>query len=237
MSETKILGGLDASLAIAKVTLTRTLRGRALWVVLALSALPFFYASAIRVDDVHDIGRVLPIWALLLVILPPVLLASAIAEEIEERTMSYLWSRPIPRWSIVIGKMIALVPILWIALGASILAAYFGHVPGAAENTELVTRLIAMVLLSTLGASAVTVGITTLVPRFGTIIAIAYLLFVDAPLGGIDASIRRVSVLGNAIDLAGVGDHTTTALTASLWLVGWIAFWIGLAAARIRRLE
>jgi ABC-type transport system involved in multi-copper enzyme maturation permease subunit len=234
---TRVLGGLDASLAIARVTLTRTLRGSAVWVALALAALPLLWAPALRMEAVADYRDVLVYWALLLVILPPVLLAPAISEEIEERTTSYLWSRPIPRWSIVVGKMIALVPILWLALGLAALAPFLAFVPGAGAHPEVVARLVAMVLLGTLGAAAITVGLTTIVPRHGTIVAIAYLLFVDSSLSAIGLAVSRVSVLYNAIELAGLRAAPAPVMTPLLWLLGWIAAWMALAVWRIRRLE
>lgn len=233
----RVLGGAEASLAIAGVTLRRLLRGRALWVVLLMSALPPLYALTQDVTDLQDFGVVLASWALLLGILPPVLLASAIGEEVEERTMSYLWSRPLPRWSIVIGKMVALVPILWLALGAALLVPFYTSVPGAAEETTVAAQLVAMVVLATCGAAAVTAGLTTILPRHGTIVSIAYLLFVDEPLAAIDASISRLSVVYNAIHLSGVAEEGASFGTSLAWLLGLIAVWVGIAVWRIRSLE
>jgi ABC-2 type transport system permease protein len=236
VSDTRVLGGVDASFAIARVTLTRMLRGRSIWVVVALCLLPTLWAAIRKVDSVEDMGLVFGTWALLLAILPPVLLAAAIGEEIEERTASYLWSRPIPRWSIVIGKMVALVPVLWIALGASVLVPFYAFVPDAAAQGEVAARIAAMAIFATLGAAAVTAGLTTIAPRHGTILSIAYLLFIDDPLAAIDASISRVSVVYNSLQIAGITSSQTLGSSIA-WLAGLIAFWVGIAVWRIRRLE
>jgi ABC-2 type transport system permease protein len=236
VSSTKVLGGVDASFAIARVTLTRMLRGRSIWVVAALCVLPAIWAAIRKVDTVDDMGLVFGTWALLLTILPPVLLASAIGEEIEERTASYLWSRPIPRWSIVIGKMVALVPVLWLALGASVLVPFYAFVPDAAAHGEVGARIAAMAIFATLGASAVTAGLTTIAPRHGTILSIAYLLFIDDPLAAIDTSISRMSVVYNSLQIAGIQSSQTLGSSIA-WLAGLIAVWVGIAVWRIRRLE
>jgi ABC-2 type transport system permease protein len=234
---TKVLGGLDASLAIARVTLTRMMRGRSIWVVVGLCVLPSLWAAIQKVDSVADMMLVFGTWALLLAILPPVLIAAAIGEEIEERTASYLWSRPIPRWSIVIGKMVALVPVLWLALGASVLIPYFGFVPDAAAHSDVGVRIGAMAVFATLGAAAVTAGLTTIAPRYGMILSIAYLLVIDNMLATLDASISRISVVYNALQIAGTGEGAQSLGSSLAWLAGLIAVWVGIAVWRIRRLE
>ena len=45
--------------------------------------------------------------SLLLTVIPPILVASSIADEIDDKTSAYLWSRALPRWSIVLGKFLA----------------------------------------------------------------------------------------------------------------------------------
>src|SRR5207237_965006 len=55
---------------------------------------------------------------MILAILPPLFVSSSIGEEIEDRTTTYLWSRPLARWTVVGGKLLALVPVvLALALG------------------------------------------------------------------------------------------------------------------------
>jgi len=238
MSETRVLGGVEASLAIARVTLTRLLRGRAIWVIAGMSALPTLQAavqSSASTEDV-SVGGIFIIWALLLAILPPVTIAPAIGEEIEERTMTYLWSRPIPRGSIVIGKIFALVPVLWLALGAAVMVPFYLFVPSADATPESAARIVAMTILATLGASAVTAGMTTFVPRYGTILSIAYLLFIDPPLALTDSAISRLSVVYNSMSLAGV-EHASAVLPSVLWMAGLIVLWVGIAVWKIRRLE
>jgi ABC-type transport system involved in multi-copper enzyme maturation permease subunit len=234
MSDTTVLGGVEGSLAMARVTLLRLIRGRALWVVSALSLLPLLYALlALQEPDLEDWRDVVKIWLPLLGVLPPMVLATAIGEEVEERTMTYLWSRPLPRWSIVLGKMAALVPILWAALAAALLLPLLAWLGGAGAPAALFGRLALTVMAGTLAASAVTAGLATLAPRISTVLAMGYLLFIDLPLTATDATISRLSVTSNALELADVG----AVAPALAWLAGITAVWLTVAVWRIRRLE
>src|SRR5687767_14430638 len=96
----------SALFTLAGVTFKRLLRGRAVWVVLVIACLPLLFASATRSRD-----SIIAVTFLVMCILPPVFVASTIGEEIEERTSSYLWSRPLPRWTLLVGKLLALAPV------------------------------------------------------------------------------------------------------------------------------
>ena len=41
-------------------------------------------------------------------LLSSVFVASSIGEEIEERTITYLWSRPLPRWTLLVRSQLYL---------------------------------------------------------------------------------------------------------------------------------
>ena len=238
MSANHVLGGVEGTLAIAGVAFKRMLRGKALWVVAAMAALPFLSTATLEDPSVPEHwGGVIAFWGYLLAILPPVLLASAIGEEIEERTMTYLWSRPIPRWSIVGGKVLAILPILWIVLAAALTIPFYVRFPDAGEHGTIFARTMAAVVLGTVGVAAVTAGLATLVPRHGTVVSLAYLVFVDRTLAWFDASICKLSVTYNALRLSGMwGDAQPIAQSVG-WLLGVSALWMGIAVWRIRRLE
>ena len=97
-------------------------------------------------------------------------------------------------------------------------------------------RVIAAILLGTVGASAITAGIATLAPKWGTIVSIAYLVIIDRQLAWFDASISKISIAYNSLCLAGV-HKGESALEAAIWLVGLSAVWMTIAVLRIRRME
>src|SRR4051812_46911315 len=85
-------------------------------VVLAIvfRALDLFGVSALRVNGVRVGGPVIfggMIWLLYLKFVVPVLGAfygtSLVADEVEDRTITYLFTRPIPRGAIIVGKYLA----------------------------------------------------------------------------------------------------------------------------------
>ncbi len=231
------LGGIEACIAISRVTLLRTMRGRALWVVMVLCLVPLVYTALVLggEGDIADWDRVLGIWGSLLAIVPPVVLASAIGEEIEERTMTYLWSRPLPRWSILGGKLVALIPVLWVFLAVALVLPFYTFAgPEISSHPELLGRSLLVVFAGTLGASAATAGLATLAPRYGTALSIGYLLFIDGGLALANASISKLSVLHNALQLAKPDVSVGQPLA---WLLGLSALWIAIAVWRVRRIE
>ena len=239
-SPNAVLGGVEGALAMAGVTWKRMLRGKALWVVIAMAALPFVFTAATespRVTD--DWGGMVAFWTFLVGILAPVLLASAISEEIEEKTMTYLWSRPLPRWSIVGGKLLAIMPVLWIVLAASLAAPYYGLFLDAGDHPTIFARTMATALLGTMGVCAVTAGLATLVPRHATVVSLGYLVFIDRTLGFLETSVAKLTVTYHSLRLSGAGDWgAAQSIGESIgWLIGLSAVWMGIAVWRIRRLE
>lgn len=233
-----VLGGGEASIAIARVTLLRTLRGKSLWLVLGLALLPeIFGLLALKQHELRAWGEVMRIWAYLIAVIPPILLASMIGEEIEERTMAYLWSRPLPRWSVIAGKLLALVPILWLVLAIAMIVPFYTTIgPEASSHPEVLGHSLLAVVLGTSAAAATTVGLATLAPRFGVVLSLGYLHLVDGTLALLDTSISRLSVTHNSLRLAGVlGDGPDYAAVG--WLVGISTVWMIVAAWRIRRIE
>lgn len=233
-----VLGGVEGALAIAQVAFVRMLRGKALWVVLAMALLPLLATLPIKQRTIPEHwGAVIAFWGYLLAILPPVLLAGAIGEEIEEKTMTYLWSRPLPRWSIVGGKIIAIIPILWIVLSASLILPFYVMFSDAGAHGMTLARTLAMVVMGTLGVAAVTAGLATLVPRHATVVSLAYLVFIDRTLAWPDASICKLSVTYHALRLSGMWGDTQPIVQSVGWILGLSALWMSIAVWRIRRLE
>src|SRR6185503_12480129 len=97
---------------------------------------------------------------LVLAVLPPMFIASSIGEEIEDRTITYLWSRPIPRWAVLIGKFLALAPIaVVLVVGSWHLACALGleSMPPLRSHAALAAAAVVV--------SAISTGIAVLVPR------------------------------------------------------------------------
>jgi ABC-type transport system involved in multi-copper enzyme maturation permease subunit len=225
-------------LAIAGLTWRRLLRGRSLWIAGLIALLPVAFGLVLRTQgprrDVVD--ELLAFQLLVLAVLPPMFISSSIGEEIEDRTMTYLWSRPIPRWTVVIGKLLALAPIAMVLVVVS-------WQLGCALGLESVPDPRSHIALAAGGAavSAVATGVAVLVPRHGMALTIGYMLL-DFWLGLIPASIKHLSICHAVIAISlpspeggdGGGGDVATAAVGMAVIAG---IWLGIALWRIRRLE
>jgi hypothetical protein len=206
--------------AIARVTFKRSTRGVLPGIALVISILPPLAARAL------DAFRLVQ---LLLVILPPMFVASSIGEELEERTAAYLWSRPVARWTIVVGKLLALAPMCAAFVTGSAVVAGF-----AGDATLRGAPPIVAVAASALATCAAVAGIAALLPRHAMIFSIVYLL-VDMALGEFDASLHLVSLNYATRSVAGLTG--SSAITGAIGLVAIASIWLAVAFRRIRRLE
>ena len=234
---------LTVLLTLARLTWRRLRRGRAVWVssLLAFSPVAFAIAIGSRVSD-DGSGRglfavggdVFVIEQLVLAVLPAMFIAASIGEEIEDRTTTYLWSRPIARWTVLAGKLLALAPIaIALVVGGWFVALQAGlhHLPTLRSAVGLGA--------GTLVVSMAAAGIATLVPKHGMALAIVYVLFFDLPVGEIPASLQLLSVTRQAKLLAGMtsaGDSVGMLEPAlALAIVGGV--WLAIGVWRMQRLE
>lgn len=211
------------------VTWKRLLRGRALWVCGLIAVLPAVIAAALRSDrDTPELMR----FAIfrVMAILPPILVASSVGEDIEDRTITYVWSRPIARWTLLVGKIATLAPV------AAIVTAAGWALAATLKGDPVQPQQLVGFALGSIAVSMISAGIATLVPRQGMALSLIYLVVVDPTMGAIPASVHDISVTKQVWLLTGlehadsvVAPFITLAIIAGLWLA--IGFW------RIRRLE
>ena len=222
-----------AVLAIGALTWRRLLRGRTLWVAAVIALVPVAFGAILRSQgprrDLAD--DLLTFQLLVLAVLPPMFIASSIGEEIEDRTMTYLWSRPIARWAVVIGKLLALAPI------AMVLVVVSWHL-GCALGLESMpaARSHAALAAGGLAVSAIATGIAVVVPRHGMALTIGYMLF-DFWIGIMPASIQNLSVSYHVTAISFPPAEGTDVAASAIWLAVVAASWLGLGLWRIRRLE
>ncbi|MCX5742073.1 MAG: ABC transporter permease subunit [Proteobacteria bacterium] len=228
---------MSAMITIAWVALVRLVRGRALWIALVMALLPIGYALVVRDGGRPDLpADLFAVEQLLLVVVPPMLLAAAIGDELEDRTTAYLWSRPVPRWSVLAGKLVALAPIAIVLVLASwIVAGLVGS--GSAPPLGTVAALAAGGLV----IAIVAMGLATLVPKHGIALTVTYFLFLDLPIGALPASLRYLSVTHHVRTLAGTKTAALAQLDpqgpAVLALALIACGWSAIALWRIRRIE
>jgi ABC-type transport system involved in multi-copper enzyme maturation permease subunit len=215
---------------LAGVTLKRLVRGKALWIAAVLAALPVVLATVF-----HAIGRsasqselFAPV-LLLFAVLPALLVGASVGEDIEDRTSTYLWSRPIARWAVLAGKLLALTPIVVaLIVGGWVIAA------GLAAGPPSVTAILGLAA-GAIASSLVVAGIAVVVPRHGMALTIAYML-VDLFVGGLPFSAQQLSITYQTRALAGMDG--APAIAAPLIGLAVIAgVWTAIGLRRIRRIE
>ncbi|MBL8858442.1 MAG: ABC transporter permease [Planctomycetes bacterium] len=116
-----------ASWLIARAHFTRTLFSRRLLLCIALTHLPALFALVTTGFRVHTNPDVLAAnlgWMMFLqIVLPLVTLiagSAVISEEVEDRTITYLFTRPIPRASLLFGRWISTFAWLVIVIASGV---------------------------------------------------------------------------------------------------------------------
>jgi ABC-type transport system involved in multi-copper enzyme maturation permease subunit len=217
--------------ALARLTLTRLLRGKLMWVSLAIACLPLAFGGAAAKQHSRVLEDIFGIEMFVLSILPPLFAAPAIGEELEDRTATYLWSRPLARWAILAGKLLALVPFVMVILTASFVGAVFVATKAAPPPLAILA-----IAGGALGTSVVSAGIATLAPKRGMAFAIIYILIIDLPLGQIPTSLQWLSVTHATTTLAGL-EPTQSPAAGGVALLVLAALWLAVAFRRIGSIE
>jgi ABC-type transport system involved in multi-copper enzyme maturation permease subunit len=225
----------QATRAMAALTWRRTVRSRTLWISALLALLPVLQGVALRLvphlrtfDLAEAWNSLLIPEILLLAVLCPQYAAASLGDEIDSHTMTYLWSRPIQRWTIAAGKLLALTPIVVTIMLASAVAAMMAARMALPPTTGLIALTVGAVMLSVAAT-----GIALLVPKHSMIVPMAYFLFIDLPVGGLPASLQRVSMTFHLRAIA-EGAHVTS---AAIWLLGLTAAWAAIGLSKLRTLE
>jgi hypothetical protein len=234
MSAGRVLGGVEATIAIARVTITRALRAKAMIGAACVALLPYLFAASLHQSHHDDRTTVFTIAALAAVVIVALVVAGPIGEEFEERTMTYLWSRPIPRGSVIVGKVLALAPIAILLMGASV-GVSFATMTGDAAHSS-VGDGVAAAAGGMLAMSALAAAVATLVPRQALALTIAYLFFIDLPMGVIPAKLQLASITYHQSELSRL-DLDESRVAAWIGLGAITIAWLAVALWRVRKIE
>jgi ABC-type transport system involved in multi-copper enzyme maturation permease subunit len=214
-----------AILSIARVTFRRSTRGFLPAIAAVISLLPVAAAAPIHKTG----GSAAEIVLLVLVILPPMFVASSLGEEIEDKTAAYLWSRPLARWTIIAGKLLALAPTCAAFVAGSAIASGY-----AGDPSLLKAGVITALAAGAIATCCAVAGVAAILPRHAMIFSIIYLLL-DLTIGSVDASVHYASIAYAIRSIA--GDTGSGAIAGVVGLVAISGFWLTIAFRRIARLE
>lgn len=205
---TSMMSFLRTTAILFRAHLVRTIRTRRCLVATLLCLAPVAFTCLIALITHFDgpIGKDLMIavlWNLLVQIITPLVAlaygSAVLAEEIEDRTITYLFTRPLERAAILIGRWLAaLVPLL-LALGLSSVAilAILGNL-GTEEDASWTPdafqyRLIGAVLLGGAVYSALFAAAGALFRR-PVLLGLGYTFVYELLLGSLPGSNQKATV-------------------------------------------
>ena len=197
---------LRASWILYTAHLRRTLFSKRALVCLLLVAAPV--AAAILIASLASQWGAPPalelLWVLqiqLVVPLVSLLLGSAVvAEEVEDRTITYLFTRPIPRAALLLGRWLAAVTVAFLLLSVSswlVIQLLSGAAAADAENAvgpALQTRLFQTVLLGAAAYSLFFAALGALI-KHPVIVGLAYTFAIEGVFANIPGSSQGVTIL------------------------------------------
>lgn len=190
-------------LEFLRMQIRQILGGRKKWLVAACLVLPVLLSLAVvstgGLREAHrDAAAFGGIYFFLLYAQAVSLLlalfygTSVLGDELDGKTVTYLFTRPTPRWQFVLGKYLGIVLALVPPTGLSLLASWLclGGIGGI--------RLFAALLVGTTGAlmvyNALFVLFGFLIPRRAMITALLYGIFVELFLSFIPAVVNEFTI-------------------------------------------
>lgn len=235
---------IHSTMAIARLTLLRTLRGRKLRVALVAAFVVILFPGvvALLADDADAVevvsGGITWGFFRLLVFLFPVLFTSgAIGEEVEGRTLHFLAMRPSSRASIALGKYLVgtavSLAVMWVALILLHLMGYATNPTLLVEQIPETARAGGAASLLVMAYSGVCLFWGALVPEAAGMLSVVWLGFVELFLGLMPGVVRFLSLNHWARELGGIergGWYAEMVPDVELWIcalvlaIGWALF-------------
>ena len=117
---------------------------------------------------------------------------SVLGEELEGKTLTYLFTRPMRRWQFVVGKYLGIVAALLVPAGGSVVAAWL--LLGTPGGLALVTAILVATFGALLAYNALFVLFGFLIPRRAMIVALLYGVFFELILSFVPAVVNEFTV-------------------------------------------
>jgi ABC-type transport system involved in multi-copper enzyme maturation permease subunit len=178
---------LETMRLLAGMSLRRARRGRLLWLTTVILALPVLASVLALISGHGGTAFFEELLGVLLRYLTPFLMAlhasATVAEEVQGKTITYLLSHPIARWTLPVGKYLGNLLfnaiLLLVALVLIYLCSMIGERGGLTlELPRLATGLLA-VLLAAVHFGAMATAFGTMVTSFPFVATLIYVLVVE----------------------------------------------------------
>lgn len=246
--------GIKAALLIGTMSVRLSLGARLVWVIIGLLSLPMLAAGfSLATESAglsffkHELSAYLRFFVPFIMAL---FASSAVAEEVQDRTITYLFSRPIRRWSLPAGKFlggIALtIPLVAISMTGVFLICMM-EVPSLIldELPVLGTALLCAVLAA-LYYGAVATAFGTIFTRYPFVATLVYFFIVEIGLSSVPGRFKVISTAVHLQVLAGlyrpkttlfVNDPDLTITTSLAFLLVMTLIWLVLSVVWVQNAE
>lgn len=195
--------GLGAATRIyARMSWLRMRRGRVVWLAAALFALPLVYVAGLAIaghwgrglfDDVSELY-----FRFLVPFVPALTASAAVAEEIENKTFTFVFARPAPRGALVIGKLwAATAPAIAVVVPSIAIAWVVAQARFPADMADTWPHLLRVELAAVLGLcayGALAAAIGTLFSRHPLVAVLVYLMLIEAGLGSAPIVLNLITI-------------------------------------------
>ncbi len=195
-----LLGTARAWIALVGISLRRQLWSKKTLlclVVLAVTVAIVFAAGARQPLAMRPFVRFIVLRAFGLFFLPAVAVAfgsGALADERDDRTLVYLVTRPLARWSIYVAKYVAVLPIAAaLTMGGLWCVCWIASLGGKFDSVEAF-RLLALPTFLTTTAYLALFHFFGAAVRHATLVSAAYAFFIEVFVGRMPGILKRVSV-------------------------------------------
>lgn len=234
-------GGMAVARQIAGMSVQRASRSRLLRVTLAVLTLPVLTTLAGVLSGRNGSAFFETVLELYLRYLAPLVLAfyasQSVAEEVQGRTITYLWSRPIPRWALPLGKYLGTVLITATLLSLSLVACYLvAMIPaGSALFSELPLLALGLVsvVVATLYFAAVAAAFGALIASFPFAVMLIYVLAIDIAMSFVPGMIKVLSMTVHLRVIAGLYRPQTGVFSADPQLTAGISMPVVIVVAAL----
>ena len=201
-TETAAIGMAEAARVYARMSWLRLSRGRLVWLAAAMFALPLVYVAGLAIAGHWGRGLfddVCELYFRFLVPFVPALTASAtVAEEIENKTFTFVFARPAPRGALVIGKLwAATVPAVAVVVPSLAIAWLVAQLRFPADMADTWPHLLRVELAAVAGLcayAALAAAIGTLFSRHPLVAVLVYLMLIEEGIGSSPLVLNLIAV-------------------------------------------
>ena len=245
---------------LAGLSLRRARRGRLLWLSAGVLALPVLAAGLALLSGQSGPGFYDKLLEALLCYLAPFIMAvnasATVAEEVQGKTITYLFSRPVARWTLPVGKYLGNLVLNALLLLAAVVLAYLLSMAGEGtrdlvrELPRLGAGLCAMLLAAVLYASVAS-AFGAMATSYPFVVTIAFVLVVEEGFSFIPGWFKVIAMTTHLRVIAGLYHPAeslflsdprlswpislpTLVIVAGLWLVIAVS-WVGSSEYRTDR--